>query len=150
MPSFPTKTGRDRIRFGSVRGRAQESTLLDFSTLCNNCYYMKPTELTVARIGNSRGVRLPATTLKKYGIGSTVLMQERAEGILLCPRGPAMEKLSWLETARAMASTHEGWGDWDRTAADGLETAPWTPIAAQKVAESPARYTARRPKKSRT
>jgi antitoxin component of MazEF toxin-antitoxin module len=36
---------------------------------------MDSTRLKVARIGNSRGVRLPARTLESYRIGDTVLME---------------------------------------------------------------------------
>ena len=36
--------------------------------------------LKVARIGNSRGVRLPAASLRRYRIGDTVLMEERQPG----------------------------------------------------------------------
>jgi antitoxin component of MazEF toxin-antitoxin module len=38
---------------------------------------MRTTELKVARIGNSRGVRLPAGVLQRYGIAGAVLMDER-------------------------------------------------------------------------
>ena len=55
---------------------------------------MAPIELKVARIGNSRGVRLPAAALRRYGIGAAVVMEERSDGILLRRPGPAVEKLS--------------------------------------------------------
>lgn len=86
---------------------------------------MKIQQLKVARIGNSRGVRLPAPSLKRYGIGSTMIMEERAEGILLRPAGPAVEKLTWEDTALEMAASGEDWSSWDAVDADGLETAPW-------------------------
>jgi len=82
-------------------------------------------KLKVARIGNSRGVRLPAASLRRYRIGGTVLMEERSEGILLRPTGPAVEKLSWEETAREMAASHEDWSAWDAVIADGLDDVPW-------------------------
>jgi hypothetical protein len=41
---------------------------------------MKTRELKVARIGNSRGVRLPASSLKRYSVGSVLIMEERADG----------------------------------------------------------------------
>jgi len=41
---------------------------------------MNPIEIKVARIGNSRGVRIPAGTLERYRIGATVLMEERGDG----------------------------------------------------------------------
>jgi antitoxin component of MazEF toxin-antitoxin module len=99
--------------------------------------------LKVARIGNSRGVRLPAGTLKRFQIGDRVIMEERPEGILLRPVGAAQPKLSWDETARAMAASSEDWSDWDATLADGLEYVPWDTAAVGRVAE-PA--PARRPK----
>ena len=70
----------------------------------NYRYYMKPVELKVTRIGNSRGVCLPAPTLERYRIGATVVMEERSDGILLRPPGSAGPKLSWEETAREMAA----------------------------------------------
>lgn len=98
-----------------------------FATL-RRCYYsehMASVKLKVARIGNSRGVRLPASSLRRYRIGGTVLMDERSEGILLRPTGPAVEKLSWEETAREMAANHEDWSAWDSAIADGLDDLPW-------------------------
>lgn len=90
---------------------------------------MKSVELKIARIGNSRGVRLPAATLARYHIGERVVMEERSDGILLRPAADAAPKLSWSETARAMAVADEDWSAWDATAADGLDTAPWTPAS---------------------
>jgi antitoxin component of MazEF toxin-antitoxin module len=101
---------------------------------------MKTMELKIARIGNSRGVRLPATTLRRYRIGQTVIMEERSEGIMLRPVGPAVEKLSWVATAQAMATAAEDWSDWDPTAADGLDELPWDSASASRVAEPKARY----------
>ena len=88
------------------------------------CYYgehMVTVKLKVARIGNSRGVRLPAASLRRYRIGETVVMEERSEGILLRPTGPAAEKLSWEDTAREMAASREDWSAWDTAAADGMD-----------------------------
>jgi len=99
-------------------------------------------KLKVARIGNSRGVRLPAASLKRYRIGDTVLMEERSEGILLRPTGPAVEKLSWEDTAHEMASAGEDWSAWEGTVPDGLEAVPWE-AAADRVAEEPSRYRAK-------
>src|SRR5918996_2618546 len=96
---------------------------------------MKSTELKVARIGNSRGVRIPAQTLDRYRIGATVVMEERSDGILLRPPGPASPKLSWEETAREMAAQGEDWTDWETTVADGLEEIPWEAAKPPRVAE---------------
>jgi antitoxin component of MazEF toxin-antitoxin module len=100
---------------------------------------MPPVKLKVSRIGNSRGVRLPATTLQRYQIGDEVLMEERDDGILLRPQGgPA--RLSWADTAVAMASEAEDWSDWDSAASDGLETIPWDAKRHMRVAEPAATY----------
>ena len=103
---------------------------------------MTPRELKVARIGNSRGVRLPADTLERYRIGSRVVMEERPEGILLRPRGGAPEKLSWTETAVAMAAAAEDWAAWDVAAGDGVSSVPWE-SRSKRVAEAPASYGAK-------
>lgn len=97
-------------------------------------------ELKVARIGNSRGVRLPADTLKRYQIGDRVIMEERAEGILLRPAGATQHKLSWEDTAREMAASPEDWSAWDAALADGLEYVPWDDAAPKRAAEPPAQY----------
>ena len=88
---------------------------------------MATMKLKVARIGNSRGVRLPAASLRRYRIGQTVVMEERSEGILLRPTAPGVEKLSWEDTAREMAASREDWSAWDASAADGLDDLPWRP-----------------------
>lgn len=103
----------------------------------NYCYYMKPVELKVARIGNSRGVRIPAKTLMRYRIADAVVMEERSEGILLRPPAVGAPRLSWEETAQAMAAAGDDWGEWDRTVADGLDTIPWDRPKVRRVAERP-------------
>jgi antitoxin component of MazEF toxin-antitoxin module len=108
---------------------------------------MKPIELKVARIGNSRGVRLPAKTLERYGIADTVMMEERSDGILLCPSGSVDAKLSWEDTAAEMASAAEDWSDWEVAASDGLEGIPWAPGRHRRVAEPATRYHRRGRKK---
>lgn len=108
---------------------------------------MKPVELKVARIGNSRGVRIPAVTLQRYEIGSTVLMEERLEGILLRPVGSANEKLSWSDTASEMAAERESWEEWDELSAEGLDEIPWQKESRRRVAEPKSEYGARRSKK---
>ena len=103
-------------------------------------YYMKSIELKVARIGNSRGVRIPATTLARYRIGDSVVMEERTEGILLRPRRSARPKLSWENTALAMSAEREDWSDWDTALTDGLDEVPWEPGKAKRVAEPKRGY----------
>ena len=99
--------------------------------------------LKVARIGNSRGVRLPAASLRRYRIGETVLMEERSEGILLRPAGPVVEKLSWEDTAREMAASREDWHIWEDTVADGMEDLPWEAGGRSRVAEPATPYSSR-------
>ncbi len=104
---------------------------------------MKIQELKVARIGNSRGVRLPASSLKRYSVGSVMIMEERAEGILLRPAGPAVEKLTWEDTAREMATIDEDWSEWDGTDADGLDSVPWEASKKGRVREKGSQYGSR-------
>ncbi len=101
---------------------------------------MKTRELRVARIGNSRGVRLPASSLKRYSVGSVIIMEERAEGILLRPAGPAVEKLTWEDTAREMAASGEDWSEWDETDLDGLDSVPWEASKTEQVRETRTPY----------
>lgn len=107
---------------------------------------MKTIELKVARIGNSRGVRLPADSLKRYRIGTSVVMEERTDGILLRPTGATTERLSWEDTARDMAGAQEDWGPWDAVGADGLESIPWEAALPLKVAEDMTIYKTAKPK----
>jgi antitoxin component of MazEF toxin-antitoxin module len=104
---------------------------------------MKTKELKVTRIGTSRGVRLPAASLRRYRIGAAVIMEERSDGILLRASEPAGEKLSWEDTAREMAASVEDWSAWDTVNADGLTAVPWEAGKAPHVAERKTRYGAR-------
>ena len=105
---------------------------------------MKTTKIKVARIGNSRGIRFPAVTLRRYRIGDAILMEERSDCIVLRPEGASMNKLSWGETAREMAEAGEDWGEWQAAAADGLDEIPWNPGEASRVAERKTPYVPRR------
>ena len=111
---------------------------------------MKRQELKVARIGNSRGVRIPAVTLERYRIGDTVIMEERADGILLRPSRAPGAKLSWKDTADAMAAAGEDWREWDTVNSDGLDDVPWDVPPATRVAEPSATFDAitRRPRRT--
>lgn len=101
-------------------------------------------QLKVSRIGNSRGVRLPAVVLKRYQIGATVLMEERSDGILLRPNRHADPKLSWDETAQAMAAAGEDWSEWDVALDDGAGEISWGAPAVRRVAEAKREYLPRR------
>jgi antitoxin MazE len=76
-------------------------------------------EIKVSRIGNSRGIRLPATLLKRYQIGDAVLVEEGADSITLRPKHS--KKLSWKDTGAEMAREVESWKDFEITMDDGLE-----------------------------
>lgn len=122
---------------------------------CYYCYYMPPKHLTVARIGNSRGVRIPATTLTRYGIGDAVIMEEREDGILLRPVLSPQSKLSFEDTANAMAAASEDWSDLDWATADGMEHMTWDlPVRVstptKRVAESAPTYVGKSQGKRRT
>ena len=105
--------------------------------------------LRVARVGNSRGVRLPAQTLERFGIGDAVIMEERVDGILLRPIAGGPVKLSWAQTAAEMATSDEDWSEWD-SPSDAIDSIPWTESApTRRVAEAKSAYTiTKRTKKS--
>lgn len=107
---------------------------------------MKRVALKVARIGNSRGVRLPAATLARYQIGSEVIMEERSDGILLRPATETGGKLSWEDTAREMAAQTEDWSAWDSTSGDALDSVPWDRKnrTARRVADPGSSYKSKR------
>lgn len=109
---------------------------------------MAITRLKPARIRNSRGVRLPAASLKRYRIGDVVLMEERSEGIVLRPAGPVVERLSWEATAREMAESSEDWTAWDAASEDGLDASPWGG-PADRVAERAPPHPPKKPRKRR-
>ncbi len=80
---------------------------------------MKTIELKVTRVGNSRGIRLPAAILRRYRIGDRILMEQRPDEIVLRPQREG--KLSWAETAREMAAAREDWAEWGVTTGDGTD-----------------------------
>lgn len=84
---------------------------------------MKTLELKLTRIGKSKGIRLPTEVIKQYGFAHTVVAEPRPDGLLLHPSQPL--KLSWEETAKAMAAVGEDWSEWEGTLADGLDETPW-------------------------
>jgi hypothetical protein len=94
--------------------------------------------LKVTAIGNSRGVRLPAESLKRFNIRNQVIMEERRDGILLRPADLPGNLLSWEETAVLMALETEDWSVWDATLADGIDSVPWDHGArVRSAAETP-------------
>ena len=83
-------------------------------------------DLKVVAIGNSRGIRLPRAVLDKYAITDTVVLEERADGLLFRNKKKD-RRLSWEETYREMSRGRENWSDLDATLADGIkhETGSW-------------------------
>ena len=69
-----------------------------------------------------------------------MVMEERAEGILLRTAGPAVEKLSWEDTAREMAAANEDWSEWDVLDGDGLSSVPWEPSKKAMIGEKGPPY----------
>ena len=65
------------------------------------------------RVGNSRGVRLPAAVLRRYHIGDTLLMEQRLDEIVLRPKPAQNQRLPWAETYQQMAQAEEDWSDWE-------------------------------------
>jgi antitoxin MazE len=85
--------------------------------------YRMPVEtLKVVRIGNSRGVRIPARLLAQYRIRDTVEVECTAAGIVLRPKRDG--RLSWDETFLALREEQDRKGDefadLDAAAGDGL------------------------------
>ena len=80
---------------------------------------MKSSEAKLTRIGNSRGIRLPAELIRKHQLDRGVLLEEREGEIVLRPK-KTPKKLSWEETARQMAASDEDWSDW-QAPADGWD-----------------------------
>ena len=76
--------------------------------------------LKIVLIGNSKGVRLPKSVLKKYRFGESVILEEREEGIML--RNENSMQLTWEETYRSMAQTEEDWSDFGTLLLDGITT----------------------------
>ena len=74
---------------------------------------MKTSELSVTRVGNSRGVRLPAEVLRRYRVGDTLIMEQRPDEIILRPKRSRSPKLTWAETYQQMAQADEDWSGWE-------------------------------------
>ena len=58
--------------------------------------------------------------LRKYHIVDSVVAEEKADEIVLRPRRAKQRKLSWEESAKAMAEAGEDWSEWDPVIGDGL------------------------------
>jgi len=76
-------------------------------------------DVKLVSIGNSKGVRIPQSLLRKYNLKDSLLIEETEKGLLL--RNKEEKKLSWEETYKSMANEKENWDDFDLTLQDGLE-----------------------------
>ncbi len=70
------------------------------------------------QIGNSQGIRLPKTLLRKYGFSDILILEEEPQGIFLRKKDDG--KLSWDETYKAMGAEQEDWSDFDEALLDGM------------------------------
>lgn len=86
---------------------------------------MKAHETSLARIGNSRGIRLPAEWIRRHGLESGILLEDRGDQIVVKAMKPSNPKLSWEETAGEMSNASEDWSEWETASGDGLEAVPW-------------------------
>jgi antitoxin MazE len=75
---------------------------------------LKTNPLTLVQIGKSRGIRLPAELIRKYGFEQGLVLEDRGDEIVLRPKSVS-EKLSLEETYRQMAAAGEDWSDWEAT-----------------------------------
>jgi antitoxin MazE len=80
---------------------------------------LRSRDIKIVPIGNSLGVRLPKNLLQKYGFTHSLILEETSQGLLL--RKKEDDKLSWVDTYKAMASEDEDWKEYDQTLLDGLE-----------------------------
>lgn len=101
---------------------------------------MKTLEISLAQIGNSRGIRLSADLIRKHGFEHGLVLEDRGHEIALRPK-TAPRKLSWEETYKEMAAANEDWSEWDGTLVDDLDQIPWngpvpkgSPVPTRKAA----------------
>ena len=76
-------------------------------------------ELKIVQIGNSKGIRLPKSILRRYGFTDSIQIEELENGILL--RNNEASKFSWEDTFKSMKKENENWDDFDSTLLDGLD-----------------------------
>ena len=78
---------------------------------------MKST-VKLAKIGNSKGIRLSKQLLQRYQINESVEIETTSDSIILSPLRD--EKLDWASTYKQMADAAEDWTVWDAVAEEGL------------------------------
>jgi len=80
---------------------------------------LRSRDIKIVHIGNSLGVRLPKNLLQKYGFTHSLILEETSQGLLL--RKKQDDKLSWVDTYKAIADEGEDWKEYDQILLDGLE-----------------------------
>ena len=78
-------------------------------------------ELSLAQIGNSRGIRLPSVLIRKHGLENGLILEDRGHELVITPKG-GPQKLSWEETYKEMAAAGENWSEWESLVADGSDS----------------------------
>ena len=78
---------------------------------------MKST-VKLAKIGNSKGIRLSKQLLQRYQINESGEIETTSDSIILRPLRD--EKLDWASTYKQMADAAEDWTVWDAVAEEGL------------------------------
>lgn len=77
------------------------------------------TTMSLAKIGNSQGIRLSKKLLQRYQIEDQVEIETTPDGIIIRPHSDG--KLSWAATYQQMALEEEDFSEWETVAEDGLE-----------------------------
>ena len=95
----------------------------------------KTFDISLAQIGNSRGIRLPSALIRKHGLEEGMVLEDRGDEIVLRAKHGST-KLSWEETGRQMAASGEEWSEWDSTLSDGLDQAPWQGSGSAKTGKT--------------
>ena len=80
---------------------------------------LRSRDIKIVHIGNSLGVRLPKNLLQKYGFTHSLILEETSQGLLR--RKKQDDKLSWVDTYKAIADEGEDWKEYDQILLDGLE-----------------------------
>jgi antitoxin MazE len=72
-------------------------------------------EARIIQIGNSKGIRLPNTLIKQYGLKDTIEIIPTPEGILIRPKEKRKAREGWEEQIKAVIDEHgpddqDDWG----------------------------------------
>lgn len=77
------------------------------------------TTVSLAKIGNSQGIRLSKQLLQRYHIKDKIEMETTLDAIII--RAHADGKLSWAATYAQMAREEEDFSEWEAVAEDGID-----------------------------